>query len=102
MQRLEGETRRQLNLAVAVDLSRGNLPEVPIVLMVFGIGEYRRVEEVESIRVQFQLLLIRQMNVLLDAPVDHAVSGSNDLVASQGSQAVIHCAVQGVRGGNGG
>ena len=60
--RSEGESSRQLNLAVAVLLNTFNLAEVAAVLSRrkvpvgagIRVGEFRGVEDVESISVQFQ------------------------------------------------
>src|SRR5208337_1421247 len=88
-QKSEGETCCQLNLAVGVRLNAFNLAEVSAGQVGIRIREFRGVEEVKCIPVKFQYLLIRDADVLLDAPVDHAVSRPEDLVAAQSSQTRI-------------
>lgn len=82
----EGESSCQLNLTVGIDLGCTNFRKVSVVNTAIRVGEFRRVEEVEGVAVQFQRVLVGQMDVLLHAEVDFTESGSMDLIAAQGSQ----------------
>ena len=94
--RSEGKASRQLDLTVGVELRSFNLTEGSVVKTGVRVGEFRCVEEVEGIPVQFQGVLVGQMDVLLQAEIDFLESRSKDLIAVQGSQASEYCAAAAV------